>query len=111
MHITYDLWRMMMTETLSKIIWKGDKLESGPSIITIDMVRDHKGDKPLDTAAYKTKFSAYNIAQRLFKEEIGKYDKKHHDISDLRSIDTRTKLVRSWYNTLYQYEGVTLLMR
>ncbi|KAG1732956.1 hypothetical protein EDB19DRAFT_1911771 [Suillus lakei] len=57
-----------------KIIQGGHKLMSGPGIVTVDM--------------------------KLFKEEIGEYDKKHHDTSDLRSMGTRTKLVQSWYNAL-----------
>ncbi|KAG0695619.1 hypothetical protein DFH29DRAFT_879912 [Suillus ampliporus] len=83
-----------------KIIEGGHKLTSGPGIVTVDMVRDRKDDKPLDAGAYKTEFSAFNVAQKLFKEEIGDYDKKHRDTSDLKSMGTRTKLVQSWYNAL-----------
>ncbi|KAG1884758.1 hypothetical protein F4604DRAFT_1676850 [Suillus subluteus] len=56
-----------------KIIQGGHKLMSGPGIVTVDMVKD---------------------------QEIGEYDKKHCDTSDLRSMGTRTKLVQSWYNAL-----------
>ncbi|KAG1857787.1 hypothetical protein F4604DRAFT_1931277 [Suillus subluteus] len=83
-----------------KIIQGGHKLMSGPGIVTVDMVKDHKNDKPLDAAAFRTEFSPFDVAQKLFKEEIGEYDKKHHDTSDLRSMETRTKLVQSWYNAL-----------
>ncbi|KAG2127256.1 uncharacterized protein EDB93DRAFT_1257138 [Suillus bovinus] len=84
-----------------KNFWKeGYKLPSGPGIVTVDMVRDREDDKPLDAAAFKTEFSPFDIAQKLVKEEIGEYDKKHHDTSDLRSMGTRTKLVRSWYKAL-----------
>ncbi|KAG1849745.1 hypothetical protein F4604DRAFT_1934773 [Suillus subluteus] len=83
-----------------KIIQGGHKLMSGPDIVTVDMVKDHKDDKPLDAAAFRTEFSPFDVAQKLFKEEIGEYDKKHHNTSDLRSMGTRTKLVRSWYNAL-----------
>ncbi|KAG1841515.1 hypothetical protein F4604DRAFT_1939441 [Suillus subluteus] len=83
-----------------KIIQGGHKLMSGPGIVTVDMVKDHKDDKPLDDAAFRTEFSPFDVAQKLFKEEIGEYDKKHHDTSDLRSMGTRTKLVWSWYNAL-----------
>ncbi|KAG1822765.1 uncharacterized protein BJ212DRAFT_1477180 [Suillus subaureus] len=83
-----------------KIIQGGHKLMSGPGIVTVDMVKDHKDDKPLNAAAFKTKFSPFDVTQKLFKEEIGEYDKKHHDTSDLRSMGTRTKLVWSWYNAL-----------
>ncbi|KAG1887880.1 hypothetical protein F4604DRAFT_1916752 [Suillus subluteus] len=83
-----------------KIIQGGHKLMSGPGIVTVDMVKDCKDDKPLDAAAFRTEFSPFDVAQKLFKEEIGEYDKKHRDTSDLRSMGTRTKLVRSWYNAL-----------
>ncbi|KAG1822065.1 uncharacterized protein BJ212DRAFT_1477894 [Suillus subaureus] len=83
-----------------KIIQEGHKLPSGPGIVTVDMVRDQEDDKPMDAAAVKTQFSPFDVTQKLFKEGIGKYDKKHHDISDLRSMGTRTKLIQSWYNAL-----------
>lgn len=83
-----------------KIIEGGPKLMTGPGIVTVDMVRDRQDDKPLDAAAFKSEFSPFDVAQKLFKEEIGEYDKKHRDTSDLRSMGTRTKLVRSWYNAL-----------
>jgi hypothetical protein len=83
-----------------KIIQGAHKLTSGAGIITVDMVKDRQDDKPLDAAAFKTEFSTFDVAQKLFKEEIGEYDKKHRDTSDLRSMGTRTKLVRSWYNAL-----------
>ncbi|KAG1858083.1 hypothetical protein F4604DRAFT_1931115 [Suillus subluteus] len=83
-----------------KITQGGHKLMSGPGIVTVDMVKDRKDDKPLDAAAFKTEFSPFDVAQKLFKEEIGEYDKKHRNTSDLRSMGTRTKLVWSWYNAL-----------
>ncbi|KAG1841753.1 hypothetical protein F4604DRAFT_1939270 [Suillus subluteus] len=83
-----------------KITQGGHKLMSGPGIVTVDMVKDRKDDKPLDAAAFKTEFSPFDVAQKLFKEEIGEYDKKHRNTSDLRSMGTRTKLVWSWYNVL-----------
>jgi hypothetical protein len=87
-------------EDEEKIIQGGPKVTSGPGIVTVDMVKDRQDDKPLDAAAFKSEFSPFDVAQKLFKEEIGEYDKKHRDTSDLRSMGTRTKLVRSWYNAL-----------
>ncbi|KAG1803232.1 uncharacterized protein BJ212DRAFT_1304633 [Suillus subaureus] len=78
-----------------KIIEGAHKLTSGAGIITVDMVKDCQDDKPLDAAAFKTEFLTFDVTQKLFKEEIGEYDKKHHDISDLRSMGTRTKLAQS----------------
>ncbi|KAG2057807.1 hypothetical protein BDR06DRAFT_969145 [Suillus hirtellus] len=83
-----------------KIIQEGHKFPSGPGIVTVDIVRDREDDKPLDAVAFKTEFSPFDVTQKLFKEEIGEYDKKHRDTSDLRSMGTRTKLVQSWYNAL-----------
>ncbi|KAG1777143.1 hypothetical protein EV702DRAFT_1045535 [Suillus placidus] len=100
---TYYLWFLEDDEDCDdeqKIIEGGPKLVTGPGIVTVDMVRDCQDDKPLDAAAFKSEFLPFDVAQKLFKEEIGEYDKKHHDTSDLRFIGTRTKLVRSWYNAL-----------
>ncbi|KAG2342384.1 hypothetical protein BDR05DRAFT_949041 [Suillus weaverae] len=100
---TYYLWFLeddKDRDDEQKIIEGGPKLMTGPGIVTVDMVRDRQDDKPLDAAAFKSEFSPFDVTQKLFKEEIGEYDKKHCDTSDLRSMGTRTKLVWSWYNAL-----------
>jgi hypothetical protein len=66
-----------------------------------NLVRERENDaQPLDAGAYKKEFNAYDVALKIFKEEIAEYDKANRDTLDRRTMGERTKLARKWYNDL-----------
>ncbi|KAG1752330.1 uncharacterized protein EDB91DRAFT_1243106 [Suillus paluster] len=83
-----------------EIIEGGHKDRSAADAVTVEMVRERENDKPEEAGKYKTEFSSFDVAQKLFKDEFGEYDKMHCDTSDQKSMGQRTKLARAWHKAM-----------
>ncbi|KAG1721979.1 uncharacterized protein EDB91DRAFT_1256267 [Suillus paluster] len=83
-----------------EIIEGGHKDRSAADAVTVEMVRERENDKPEEAGKYKTEFSGFDVAQKLFKDEFGEYDKMHRNTFDQKSMGQRTKLARAWHQAM-----------
>ncbi|KAG1744737.1 hypothetical protein EDB19DRAFT_1906453 [Suillus lakei] len=83
-----------------EIIEGGHKDRSAADAVTVEMVRERENEKPEEAGKYKTEFSGFDVAQKLFKDEFGEYDKMHRDTTDQKSMGQRTKLARAWHQAM-----------
>ncbi|KAG1731150.1 hypothetical protein EDB19DRAFT_1831807 [Suillus lakei] len=83
-----------------EIIEGGHKDRSAADAVTVEMVRERENEKPEEAGKYKTEFSGFDVAQKLFKDKFGEYDKMHCDTTNQKSMSQRTKLAWAWHQAM-----------
>ncbi|KAI6046732.1 hypothetical protein EDC04DRAFT_2887576 [Pisolithus marmoratus] len=63
---------------------------------------DAREEKACPTKAgdYKKAFTAFTVAQRIFKEEMDAYDRERRDTKDPKTIGQRNRIIQQWWESV-----------
>ncbi|KAI6117029.1 hypothetical protein EDD16DRAFT_1707991 [Pisolithus croceorrhizus] len=56
--------------------------------------------RPTKAGDYKRGFTAFTLAQQIFKEEMDSHDRERRDTKDQKTIGQRTRIVQQWWESL-----------
>ncbi|KAI6035871.1 hypothetical protein EDC04DRAFT_2604781 [Pisolithus marmoratus] len=55
---------------------------------------------PTKAGDYKKAFTAFTVAQRIFKEEMDAYDRERRDTKDPKTIGQRNRIIQHWWESV-----------
>ncbi|KAI6010221.1 hypothetical protein EDC04DRAFT_2610292 [Pisolithus marmoratus] len=55
---------------------------------------------PTKAGDYKKAFTAFTVAQRIFKEEMDAYDRERRDTKDPETIGQRNRIIQQWWESV-----------